>query len=121
MFVVAGQNLSKHPTSLLAVLVHKHRQSGVAGQCPPWYWDCKFCSASVISSYPSSNINHQSPPPTHPPPPVDPVLVDGNPKHFQLVLDYLRHDELPVVESTAELQWLERQAGYYLLHQLKEL
>ena len=49
------------------------------------------------------------------------MLVDGNPKHFQLVLDYLRHDELPVVESTAELQWLERQAGYYLLHKLEEL
>ena len=51
-----------------------------------------------------------------------PVLIDGDPSHFQLVLAFLRDPErLPIVADTPQLQWLERQAEYYALGDLAAL
>jgi hypothetical protein len=34
-------------------------------------------------------------------------VIDGSPVHFQLILDYLRRNTLPVVADVSQLQWLE--------------
>ena len=41
------------------------------------------------------------------------VVVDRDSTHFHLLVDYLRTGELPVVADVSEIQWLEREAGYY--------
>jgi len=51
-----------------------------------------------------------------------PLLVDGSPVHFQLILDFLRDPaRLPVCRDVSQTQWLEREAAFYNLTELAGL
>ncbi|GHP07097.1 hypothetical protein PPROV_000584000 [Pycnococcus provasolii] len=49
-------------------------------------------------------------------------IPDGDPTHFQLILNYLRNpDQLPVLASAAERRWLAREAEEYGLSELVKM
>ena len=50
-----------------------------------------------------------------------PLEVDGDPSLFNLILAYLRRGHLPVVQSVAQMQWLESEAEFLKLDELGAL
>ena len=53
------------------------------------------------------------------PPNSERLCIDGDPTHFQLVINHLRWPErLPVVDSLPQLKWLLRESQFYCLDEL---
>uniref|UniRef100_A0A1I7TGS7 BTB domain-containing protein n=1 Tax=Caenorhabditis tropicalis TaxID=1561998 RepID=A0A1I7TGS7_9PELO len=49
------------------------------------------------------------------------IFIDRSPKHFELILNFMRDGDVELPDSEKEIKEIQKEADFYLLHDLAEL